>query len=299
MIRYLAVFTVATLAYAQTGTLDSPTLGYVADSTGAVRPIRGIPASATLGEPIADGLHAIAVRAPYALGIDDSAAAILVTAGGGRTLPIAGATNIFLSPRGTAAAIWRGGAATLDIVTGLPDSPTVLRSIPLDSAPGKLAVSDDGAKIAVLERSRGFDTVLWIDGAAAPAVLHRARRVQSIAILDSAVLIAEPHAVQLVSPSFGPQILADGLDGVLGAAVSLDDARVVIGSASGAVVILDRTAGTRQTLGCSCTPGALSPLRGNSVFRLNDPGDGPLWILDAAGPEPRLLFVAASTGGAQ
>jgi hypothetical protein len=300
VIRTLAIFATAALAAAQTGTLDVPTLGYIADSAGAVRPIRGIPASATLGAPVGGGLHAVAVRPAYALGIDDSGAAILVTAGGRRTLPIGGATTVFLSPQGASAAIWRGATATLDIVTGLPDAPALLRSLPLESAPDGLAVSDDGSAVAVLERSRrGFDTLSWIAGGNAPAVLHRARRIESIAMFDSGVLVAEPHAVELVSPSFGPQILADGLDGVLSAAASTDGSRIAIGTASGAIEILDRAAGTRRTLRCACVPAALTPLRGNAVFRLNDPGDGPLWILDAGAVEPRLLFVAAPAGGAQ
>lgn len=300
MIRRLGIFALAALAHAQTGTLDSPMLGYVADSAGAVRPIRGIPGSATLGAAVDGRLHGVAVRPAYALGIDDSGAAILVTAGGRRTLPVTGATNVFLSSRGMTAAIWRGGAAILDIVTGLPDAAAVIRSIPLDSAPDGLAISDDGASIAVLERSRrGFDTLSWIAGANAPAVLYRSRRIESIAMLDSAVLVAERNTVKLVSPSFGPQVVADGLDGVISATASADGSRIVIGTGSGAVQIIDRTAGTRRTLDCACTPGVLAPLRGNAVFRLNDPGDGPLWILDAGAGEPRLLFIAVPVGGAQ
>jgi hypothetical protein len=300
VIRSLGIFAIAALAQAQTGTLDVPSLGYIADTAGAVRPIRGIPGSATLGAPIDAGLHAVAVRPAYALGIDDSGAAILVTAAARQTLPIVGATRVFLSSRGATAAIWRGGDATLDIVTGLPGSPAVARSIPLESAPAGLAISDDGATVAVLERSRrGFDTLSWIDPGGTPAVLYRARRIESIAMLDAAVLVAERTQVKLVSPTFGPQVLADGLAGVLSAAASVDGARIVIATASGAIDILDRTAGTRRTLECACLPGALTPLRGNAVFRLNDAGDGPLWILDAGAAEPRLLFVAAPAGGAQ
>jgi hypothetical protein len=37
----------------------------------------------------------------------------------------------------------------------------------------------------------------------------------------------------------------------------------------------------------------LAPLRGNSVFRLTDGADGPVWLLDADSPQPRISFVAA------
>ena len=300
MTRNLAVFAFAALASAQTGTLDVAMLGYTADSAGAVRPIRGIPASATLGAPIETGLHGVAVRAAYALGIDDSGAAILITAAGRRPLGIAGATGVFLSTRGTAAAIWRASNSTADILTGLPDAPAVVRSIPLNAAPNAVALSDDGASVAVLERSTsGVDTVSWIAGSATPAVVHRSRRIQSIAMLDGAVLVAEPRAVKLVSASFGPQTVVDGVDGVLSAAASADGARVVVGMSSGKIEIIDRAAGLRRTLDCGCTPNALAPLRGNAVFRLNEPGADPLWLLEADSAEPRLLFVAAPAGGVQ
>ncbi len=46
---------------------------------------------------------------------------------------------------------------------------------------------------------------------------------------------------------------------------------------------------TRTAIGCACTPNALIPM--GNVFRLNQFGSAPLWILDTGSSTPRTVFV--------
>jgi hypothetical protein len=308
MTRWAAGFVLASAAWAQTpqGEIGGPALGLVFDGdTAAVRALTGIPAAATLGPAVADaaGLRNVIVsaRRGYAIGIDAAGAAMLVTPTGRTAIAGAGAARIALSASGSAAAVYRS-EGSVDVVAGLPEAPRVLRSVAMAGAPDALAVSDDGSAVIALTRERrGWDTVSWIgaDGTATP--MYRARRIEGIAFLEGsgAALVAEPQAVKLVGPGFGAQALADGLEGVVAAAASADGRRIAITMRSGEVAVLDRASGTRVSAICSCAPAALDALRGNAVFRLNETGNGPLWLLDADGPQPRILFVAAPAGGAQ
>jgi len=44
---------------------------------------------------------------------------------------------------------------------------------------------------------------------------------------------------------------------------------------------------------CPCAATTIAPLAGNAVFRLTERMDQPLWILDAEGGTPRMVFVPA------
>jgi len=304
--RFFIAVLITASAFAQPpGSIDGPVLGFVFDpDAAAVRPLLGVPGSATLGAPLAtaSGLHGVVVQRSYALGIDDSGAAVLASMSDRRALPGAsGVSRVFVSPRGTAAAAYRSETGSAEIYTGLPDSPRWVRAVTLDSAPAELSLSDDGDFVAAIVRTpRGPDSITWMASGMAAQTLYRARRIESITFLPggATALIAEPAGVKRVSPAFGTQPIAEGLDGVLAAAGTADGSRVVIATQSG-VVIADMASSARIPLGCACTPNALAPLRGGAVFRLNRPGDGPLWLLDADAPDPRILFVAAPAGGVQ
>jgi hypothetical protein len=59
------------------------------------------------------------------------------------------------------------------------------------------------------------------------------------------------------------------------------------------VTVLDRATGDRKLAGCDCRIGTLAPM--GTMFRLNEAGSGPLWVLDAAA-EPKVFFVPARPG---
>jgi hypothetical protein len=311
MKTFLCTFVIAAAAAAQSnpGTIGGPLLGMVFDeNAGAIRPLTGIPAAATVGPRLDSGAaleQVAAAEGGYAVAVESgTGAAVIVSASGRRSLTGVppGASAIALSPRGTAAALFFKASRTAYIVTGLPESPGTPRPVAFDRQPLSLAVSDDGTAVLALERNgrTGAAILLYRDGKS-PAVLHNSRAIGGMAFLPGSadVLIAESNAVMLVSEAFGPQSIAgesDGIASVIAAAGSDDGNRVIIAMTSGQIAIRDRQSNALTMVSCGCRPSGLDRLRGAGVFRLNELGDGPLWLLDTDSPEPRILFVA---GGGQ
>jgi len=301
------VFLIAAAAVAQNdpGAVGGPLLGVVFDpGRGSVRSLTGIPASAMLGDALdtGTGLQLAAVSAAgFAVGVETDRAAAVLVSRAGRTplagLP-AGASSIVLSPRGSAAAFYFKSTRTAFIVTGLPENPGAPRQIALLRPPAGLAVSDDGAALMAIERLSKLDaSVQLYRGAGGPVLLRNGRRIAGVEFLpgSSDALIAEGDAVYLISEAFGPQLIAggeDGISGVTAAAASADGSRVIVAMQSGQVAIRDRATNAQSIVSCACRPTGLARLRGPGVFRLNEIGDGPLWLLDAGSGEPRILFVA-------
>ena len=57
------------------------------------------------------------------------------------------------------------------------------------------------------------------------------------------------------------------------------------------VTIADLETGVSTVLSCDCVPTGFRPLKGTSVFRLSDPADGPVAVLDASSAEPRIMIL--------
>jgi hypothetical protein len=308
--RILLVLTAAPVAWPQVnGAIEGPVLGLVFDgAAAAVRTIAGVPGAATLGPAVTGGARlrtaAAAANRGYALAIDGDGAAMLVSADGVRPLPgaSAGAERAIVSPRGTSAAlVHRSG--TVQVFTGMPEAPSAGRIFELRGAPPTLALSDDGDALLAVVRGRpradaSADAVyLYTDGE--PAVLHRGSRVAAAAFLPGSkkALIAGSSAARIVAPDLGESPAGIDPDGdIVAVAGSPDGSRVFLAGRSGRIAIYDLRSGESVSVACACSPTGFAPLRGNSVFRLNEAGGGPVWVLDADSSEPRISFVAAAGG---
>src|SRR5664279_2740709 len=207
-----------------------------------------------------------------------------------------------VSPLGTAAALFYGDTGKASILTGLPDAPQLLSEITLDGAPSAMAVSDDGAALAAaISLAANESTVFsYSPDGAGQALLSNVRFASLDFVPGSTTLVmATQDAVYLYQSHQGLQLLTDQRDGlanVVGAAASGDGKRVFIGMQSGQVAVRDLAASTQTLLTCSCQPAGMWRLRGKAVFRLNELGAGPLWVVDGDGVVPRILFVAMSGG---
>ncbi len=290
--------------------VTAPVLGLVFDAGAqAVRTIWGIPAASRLDGTIGGGppLSAVAISSQqgYAVALDGSGNAILVSQSGQQPLSgvRAGGQMVAVSPRGTAAAVYFSDTGKASILTGMPGAPQSLRDVTLDGPPLLLAVSDDGATLAaVVSLAANQATVFSYSPAGAGQAVFSDRQFPSLDFVPGTpnLLMATQTAVYLYQGSQGLQIVADQRDGianVVGAAASDDGTRVFIGTQSGQVAIRDLTAFTLTQLTCSCVPSGVSRLRGRAVFRLNELGSGPLWVLDGDAAPPRILFVAMPAGG--
>jgi hypothetical protein len=297
-------------------TVTGPMLGVVFDaSTGTVRPLAGIPASAILGDPFDAGVTlSLALPAPgqtYAVGTEvDTGTSVLLSGEGRSELPgvKSGASRIAISPRGRAAAFYFADSVSVQIVSGLPGHPVVVREVYPGGTPSVLAVSDDAQTLLAAVDQDGGQAVIFDQAGQGSRLLRNASRVVAMEFFPDSrnALFAESsaNAVWVIQNADGPQVtsIADERDGItdtVGLAASTDGATVFIAMRSGQVAIRNVSSGEQTLISCSCQPSGLSRLRGNAVFRLNDVGDGPVWILDASGEQPRILFVAAAARSEQ
>src|ERR1035438_859985 len=146
--------------YGQSGTLASPSLGYVFDpSAHALRRIQGIPGAALVGTPLDFGVVISAayvaprLDAAFVVSGDGQAHFFRLTAAAPqeRAVDSLGAPlGVVFSPSGSAAALYWPG--NVQMIKGLPDAPVVAATIalrgnprPRRPLPDTLAISDDGA----------------------------------------------------------------------------------------------------------------------------------------------------------
>jgi len=295
------------IAAAQQGNVGGPTSGLVFDQVaGVLRPVLGVPGGATLGDGLALGypVNWVAVApsldSAVALGQDGSLHFVRLSGNIVSELQVAGASStprgVVYSPSGTAAALVYASQA--QVVTGFPDAPVMGKVLPLESAVnthvrtavrpaiGNLALSDDGA--VLLEANGGS---IHVAGSHGRSVLT-AGSMAAFAPSGHDAVIAKASGVTLirdVDGADGATVLADsGVDEPVGLAFSADGATVFAAGANG-IVALSVGGGPATPVACACTPAGLVAM--GRLFRLNDLGEGPLWVLDPGNASPRTAFV--------
>jgi hypothetical protein len=296
--------------------VTGPLLGLAFDSAAAAfRPMRGIPGAATVGEASAlDFIPAgtLASPAQFALAVRADDGGVMMIRSKGDALSsdlLAGARNapdlIAFSDEGTTAALYFAGAGRIQVFGGLPDSPRLLREADvsgLTARLGRIAVNPVNSAL-LAAAGEGDSQALYMISAN-----EDARRLGSFGAISALVFAAggtealiadaQANAVYRLSTSTGEIVtIASEKDGLLHpvALASAPGGRVMIADdKSGAVLVID--GGPPAAIQCGCTPTGLSRLSGASVFRLSDPADGPVWILDTGGAEPRVLAVPAMAG---
>ena len=293
-------------AYAQQGQVAGPVAGYVFDNgSHALRPVLGIPGASVLGDPLNIGtdLFSAAVSprldSVIAVASDRSFHVFTLNNGTATETPVNGINaapeRVIFSPTGAAAALYAQGK--IQIVKGLPSAPSPAGTYDLSgllSGPagrghraftGSFAVSDDGAYLLV---AAGGGVQLFGAGAprqvasAADAALNFAPGTHDAAVAGTSLTVLKD-----VAGSATPQPLGDA-DGAVGVAFSADASKLYTASRAG-VRAFDLSAGTNSQVTCSCTPAGLSGM--GSLYRLNDLGSAPLWLLDTTSSSPRIVFV--------
>jgi len=290
--------------YGQAGKLAAPSLGFVFDPPAhALRRIQGIPGAALVGAPVDFGF---AVSAAYVAPRLDSV--FVMAASDGRAhlfrltadAPLELAVDslgaplrLVFSPSGTAAALYSPGS--VQVIKGLPDAPAVSATISLHRnlrarrpLPDTLAISDDGAYL--LYGTGGPIELIGVAGNSrqimAGALAAFAPGGHDAAVISSGKLILfQDIAGAATERSF------DAIETPSALGFSPDGQKLFVASATGrAVTTIQVATGDRSALACDCAPSALIPM--GSVFRLNELGSEPLWLLDTAS-ERGLVFVPA------
>ncbi len=297
------------------GLFGIPSVGYVFEPDAlALRPILGTPGAAVFGSRVELGMNLrrawVSPHQNFALAeVDASAEVVLLTlqpaAQTAKTLSAlpTGADQVAVSPTGTAMAFYYEADRHLQIVSGLPDSAEVSLGINLSDLPGRLsslAVSDDG-RLSLVASTDGESGAVYLVQPEEKRVLVHCRDVRAMTFLtnSSNVVIADTAAneVRLINDVTGAattQILAEETRGIshpLALQVSADNSRIFcLNSGAGAVTTVDLTSGLLTHLAINRSASKLQRLSGD-VFQLTDDLRQSTLLFDAAGPEPRIVFV--------
>jgi len=330
LLQIVPAVLLASVAAAQTGTaLSGPTMGLVFDaSQSALRPIRGIPGAATLGDAVNPGFPlasaTVSPRQDFALALraDDSSVVLALAGGGSAAVPgarPAPALMVF-SPAGATAALYDSGAGRVQVLTGLPDAAAVQSDVDISALAGPvaaLAVDDAGstlflaagaAETVALYRIAMDGTSQFLASFRSVAALRLSVNGREAMLADSAA--GAVYAIRDLRGAGRMETIASGRDGLgIPIAVESDSAgRIFVADQAGNVTILNRGRGPVVSLPCGCTPAGLFRLSGTATFRLTEPSNGPMWVLDASGADARIVAVppaappsatAAGNGGGQ
>jgi len=294
--------------------IGGPAVGFVLDKAEGVRPILGIPGAATLGQPVlpAAGFASVVLSpaGDYALALTENEQRLallrnLSASPAAALLDVPpGASRIVLSPAGDAAALYYSDARRVEVLTGLPDSPSVAWRLDLPDLGAGLAalvVSDGGS--AVLAATSGEPSSILLF---APDVEYRPLQQiagsPSLAFLSNSLdaVIGDGASSQVFVmrdvkgaaeiTQIGGQ--AEGVSRPVAVAAAAGNRRVLVANSEpGGVVSLGLAGEEPLAIPCSCTPTTLERLAGGAAFRLNDAGQGPVWLLDSESSPPRAVFV--------
>ena len=303
------------MAYGQSGSVAGPSGGYVFDpSVMGLRQIRGIPGASLMSDPIDLGITAasveVAPRSDSAIAVASDGSVHLFRLKDGAATEIAvslaaAPARIVYSPSGIAAALF--GASGAQVLSGLPDNASIA------NLPGVLGVDRSEAAASGTRRAKAAGVAVSDDGRY--LLMSRGSSITLTGPAGEGRVLADAHGAAAVSFSPGSHDAAVVTGGTLsvfqdvagastrqdfpnagapaGLAFSVDGAKVLMAGPR-TVTILDRNTGDRKLANCDCQIGQLTPM--GALFRVNDAGAGPLWLLDASADTPRLLFVPAKPG---
>jgi hypothetical protein len=278
-----------------------------------IRPLHGVPGAATLGDSlqlnISISTAAISSRSDYALAVDRDRNNLIqiqrlrdqrsVRVLEKNTRKIG---RIVLSPEGAAALLYRRSPDTVQVISGLRDSPQLLPEMSLDilnAEPAALAVNDDGHVLA----ATGSSLFLFEAGGSARSVLH-ANRISGVAFLNQTddVLVADAgdskivfiSKVSSVAAAFALRDQSSGIAAPVAVRASRDGLRVfVLNSKPAGIVEFERKTGIKKVFPCPASLSRLDALNGDVLFRLNELEQGPLWVFDGDALNAGVFFVPA------
>jgi hypothetical protein len=283
--------------------------GYVFDQTAhKLRPILGLPGASLFGNPIDFGFDVAAAYvaprqdAAFLQAVDGTLHVLRLSSGASSERSVdnlmGSPERVAFSPSGTSAALYAGGS--IEVVKGLPDNPSVSGGIDLASGAqlDSMAISDDGALMLV---STGNSVRLYGSLADMGELMTTNGHAQlAFAAGGHDAAIADPSGAGIVlyrdlTGARESRVLAasdDTIGKASALAFSADGRNLLMASADAAsLTTFDLAGGARNAVACSCQPSRLT--RMGDVFRLNDLGGDPVWLLDTRSSEPRLVFVPA------
>jgi hypothetical protein len=299
-----------------------PTLGYVWDKAGqALRPVRGVPGASIVGSLLSNvpggGASIVAAasssRSGMAIYLDVKGNLYQSPLAGGASAQIAsvpGATSLVVSSSGSYVLLTGKGASGTSIaalISGLPQS-AAARALDVSTVTGTLsgAVSDTGAVVLASSASQAAGSVQLLaymgqSAGAAIATLQAFGGMQFVPGSDELIAAdGGTGAFTTIShvsttPVSAPLSTAVSIASPASLDITSNARWAVAANHAGDVLRIDLTGAQAAVKAhCSCVPAQVSAMTGTTL-RLVTEGGGPLWIVDASGVSPRVLFVPAIT----
>jgi hypothetical protein len=206
-----------------------------------------------------------------------------------------------ISPSGTSAALWLPSLNHLQVVTGLPDAPSVttIDASFLNASPSAIAVTDDGqwtvglfsAGVYAFGPSAQVIPLQTDPGVIALAFFHNSHNL-GLATSSRATLITAVGAAN--QPSTLYDYSAQSLS-PRSMAISFDNRHAVIADSTGKLVNINVAAASANIVDCGCSPSGVYSL-GGSIFRLNGTGGAPRNAIQRSGPKRDLKLFDADAG---
>jgi hypothetical protein len=205
-----------------------------------------------------------------------------------------------LSPRGTTAALLYSDKRLLQVITGLPDTPSIAGELSLPAGAVELFAISNSADVLLAATQEDGSALIyaggpersWIPFTAVGKIggLAFANSGTAAAIADTAraavYIVNDIHAGTAAVLTEAHGIVAPAHVAFSGDASLL----VVTNAASGVATIVNLKAQTTASMDCECSPVLLQPA-GDALFLLGSVTDGPMPVVDARGTRPRVLFI--------
>jgi hypothetical protein len=297
-----------------------PVLGYVWDAPSqGLRPVQGLPGASIVGAATvsASGRRAVFIASAssevsgMALFLDANGGIFQASQSGGALSQVAnipGANTLALSNGGGYSLITgesTSGIHIASVISGLPQSPTTraLNVANLASIAGGAASDTGTVALAVGSGQSGTSLIAFI-GQSAGAQVATAQSFGGMQFVPGSdeLVVADGGTGALTAISHvntAPASTTLSPAGAIASPVALDvtpNGRwVVAANHAGDVLRIDLTGAVAATTShCSCAPSQVLAMRGSTsetTVRLVTTGAGPLWIVDAGRPTPRVLFI--------
>ncbi|MCZ2148813.1 MAG: hypothetical protein LC126_13680 [Bryobacterales bacterium] len=278
--------------------VQGPVVGWVYDSASeSVRSVLGIPGASTIGTGVNAARAAVAGNRGYAIAMkgDNRQPALLdLRTGESKDLDAAaGADRAVWSASGAVAAILYPDASKLILMKGFPEEPAVALTLDLaaEGMPQSASVADDGAGLLAVYDSG----VLVFDGDGNRWKLNFEGHARTASFLEGShdALISAESGVWLVSDVTGSGASRRVWEGnAVSSAASSNGNLALIVNSDGGVTAVNLKTGDTRTVDCGCVATTLSRMS-QGVFRISELNNGPLWLVDLNGQDPRAVFVPA------
>ena len=301
--------------------VSAPVTGFVFTTSGAIRPMFGVPGAAYLGDAIAGGLSAASVApdGSAALAVQPSgklvlnsglrgAAPVALAVSGAIAAPdhFAWAPNTNAGSANTAAAVYSSGTGQGQILTGLATSPSAGPPIDLSGLPGPVtALAFDGQRLILGVASAGAGGIYLASASAGVQRIAPAASPSAIALAGSSLYFGDNQSQQIFqvqSYAGAPAALVfandSGIDSPAGLQVSADGQRLFVANAGNRTLAVYDIASRSplQSLDLVFTPTRLDLFGDAAVFLMNGNGAGPLYVVRDGGAGKAAVFFVPSPG---